>query len=108
MVDDLTAPGAIIAGKYSVVRVLGKGGMGVVVEARHMRLNQKVALKILVPSSESSPEVTTRFEREARAVAQLQGPHVIRILDVDVLPDGNPFMVMELLHGRELSDELKE
>src|SRR5690242_5195705 len=82
--------------------------MGVVVEARHMRLNQNVALKILTPSTDSTLEVTTRFEREARAVAQLQGLHVAHILDVDVLPDGNPFMVMELLHGRELSDELKE
>jgi eukaryotic-like serine/threonine-protein kinase len=106
MLDDLTAPGAIIAGKYSVVRVLGKGGMGVVVEARHVRLNQSVALKILVPSSESAADVTTRFEREARAVAQLSGPHVAHVLDVDSLPDGKPFMVMELLHGRELSKEL--
>src|SRR6185503_6489369 len=51
-------------------------------------------------------EITARFEREGRAVARLQGPHVARILDVDALPDGSPFMVMELLRGRELGEEL--
>ena len=105
---DVPEPGTVLAGKYEVVGVLGKGGMGVVIEARHLRLNQNVALKLLLPSGHALGETVTRFEREARAAARLQSPHVVRILDVDVLPNGCPFMVMERLRGRELADEIKE
>jgi len=104
----LPSPGDVIADKYTVIRALGRGGMGIVLEAEHMRLGQRVALKLLLPEIRSMGEITARFEREARAVARLQGPHVARILDVDALPDGSPFMVMELLRGRELGDELDE
>jgi eukaryotic-like serine/threonine-protein kinase len=106
--DLLPAPGDVIADKYSVVQTLGRGGMGIVLEAQHLRLDQRVALKLLLPDIRSMGEVTARFEREARAVARLQGPHVARILDVDKLPDGSPFMVMELLRGKELGDELDD
>jgi serine/threonine-protein kinase len=82
--------------------------MGIVLEAQHLRLGQRVALKLLLPDIRSMGEIAARFEREARAVARLQGPHVARILDVDALPDGSPFMVMELLRGRELGDELDD
>ena len=105
--NDLPAPGTILAGKYEVVGVLGKGGMGVVLEARHLRLNQNVALKLLLPSVRATGETVTRFEREARAAARLQSPHVVRILDVDTLDDGCPFMVMERLRGCELDAEMK-
>ena len=104
----LPSPGDVLADKYTVVRALGRGGMGLVLEAEHQRLGQRVALKLLLPEIRSMGEITARFEREARAVARLQGPHVARILDVDVLSDGSPFMVMELLRGRELGDELDE
>ncbi len=104
--DDLPGPGAILAGKYEIVRALGSGGMGLVFEARHLRLNQGVAIKLLRPEVRAIAEVTSRFEREGRACARLQSPHVARVLDVDVLPDGSPFMVMELLRGRELGNEL--
>jgi serine/threonine-protein kinase len=104
---DLPAPGTILAGKYEVVGVLGKGGMGVVLEARHLRLNQNVALKLLLPGVRAMGDTVARFEREARAAARLQSPHVARILDVDTLPDGCPFMVMELLRGCELDAEMK-
>ncbi|MDC3961528.1 serine/threonine-protein kinase [Polyangium jinanense] len=106
--ESLPSPGAVIADKYTVVRALGRGGMGIVLEAEHQRLGQRVALKLLLPEIRSMGEITARFEREARAVARLSGPHVARILDVDALPDGSPFMVMELLRGRELGDELDE
>jgi hypothetical protein len=106
--DDVLAPGTIVADKYAVVRLLGRGGMGIVVEARHLRLGQSVALKLLKSSVRRMGEVTARFEREGRAAARLQGPHVARILDIDALPDdGSPFMVMELLRGRELGEELE-
>src|SRR5262245_1111097 len=82
--------------------------MGIVLEAYHKRLNQRVALKLLVPAIRARQEITARFEREARAVARLQGPHIARVLDVDALADGTPFMVMELLRGRELGVEMTE
>lgn len=106
--DCAPAPGEVIAGKYSVLRVLGKGGMGVVVEAQHLKLNQRVAIKLLLPSIRSMSDVTARFEREARAIARLKGPHVAHVSDVDALPDGSPFMVMELLNGIELGEELEK
>src|SRR6185503_1314460 len=104
--EGLPAPGTVLAGKYEVIRVIGSGGMGVVLEARHLRLEQNVAVKLLRPQVRSMPEVMARFEREGRAVARLHSSHVARVLDVDVLEDGSPFMVMELLRGRELGNEL--
>lgn len=101
-------PGEVIAGKYSVIRVLGHGGMGVVVEAQHLKLGHRVAIKLLLPNIRSMGEITARFEREARAIARLKGPHVAHVSDVDSLPDGSPFMVMELLEGCELGDELEK
>jgi len=106
--DGAPLPGEVIAGKYSVIRVLGRGGMGVVVEAQHLKLGQRVAIKLLLPSIRSMGEITARFEREARAIARLKGPHVAHVSDVDSLPDGSPFMVMELLNGCELGDELEK
>src|SRR5215471_629996 len=98
--------GDVLAGKYRVERVLGAGGMGVVVAARHLHLDQRVALKFL--KLESASEVSIkRFIREARAAAQIRGEHVARISDVGTLDDGSPFMVMELLDGRDLGAELE-
>jgi serine/threonine-protein kinase len=99
----LLPPGAVVAGKYEVMRVLGQGGMGLVLEARHLRMNRGVALKVLLPAFRTQHEVVARFEREARAAAQLRDVHVARVLDVDALEDGSPFMVMELLRGEDLA-----
>jgi serine/threonine-protein kinase len=99
------ALGEIVAGKYELCRVLGEGGMGIVYEAFHVRLRQKVAVKIVRPDT-ATKEFIARFEREARAAAQIAGPHVARVLDADVLPGGTPYLVMELLHGRDLGLEL--
>jgi serine/threonine-protein kinase len=103
---DLPVPGMVLAGKYRVERQLGIGGMGVVVEAHHLRLDKRVALKLLLPSCRADDAVTARFEREARAAVRLTSPHVARILDVDTLEDGSPFLVMELLTGKGLDEEL--
>ena len=108
LASDAPSPGTILAGKYEVVRELGRGGMGLVLEARHLRLGQNVAVKLLLPEMRFDREVTSRFEREARAAARLTGPHVARVLDVDILADQSPFLVMELLRGRELGEELDE
>ncbi len=100
--------GDVIHGKYRVERIIGEGGMGVVVAARHLTLDKQVALKLLSPKSGDSAEALERFTREARAAARIQSEHVGRVLDVDTLPNGAPFIVMELLEGHDLAVELRK
>lgn len=101
-------PGDIIAGKYRVDRILGQGGMGVVVAATHVELREVRALKFLLPSSLKNGESVERFRREARTVLKLKSEHVARVLDVGKLENGAPFMVMEYLHGQDLGEALKQ
>jgi tRNA A-37 threonylcarbamoyl transferase component Bud32 len=96
------APGAVIRQKYRIGPVLGQGGMAVVFAADHLLLAQPVALKVLRPDVPAEPLVVERFLREARATLRLEGRHVARVLDVDVLDDGTPFIVMERLIGTDL------
>lgn len=97
--------GEVLAGKYRVERVLGSGGMGMVVAARHIELGQRVALKLMLKEAMADPAHAERFLREARAAVQLQSAHTARVLDVGRLSNGEPFMVMEYLEGEDL-DEL--
>ena len=106
--DQLVQPGHVIAGKYRVERVLGKGGMGVVVAAHHLQLEQTVAIKLMLPEVMASPVLLQRFLREARAVAQLRSEHVCHVHDVGNLDDGTPYMVMEYLTGADLYQLMKE
>lgn len=94
---------APFAGKYTVERILGQGGMGVVFEARHIRLGQRVAIKVLGSELREFPELVQRFEREARACGALTSTHSVRVYDIDATEDGTPFIVMELLAGRDLA-----
>ncbi|MEA2753689.1 MAG: eukaryotic-like serine/threonine-protein kinase [Myxococcales bacterium] len=101
--------GEIVAGKYRVERVLGVGGMGVVVSARHTTLDQIVAIKFLVANELESREVAIgRFLAEARAAARIESDYVCRVFDVGTLPNGVPFMVMEHLEGRDLDEEIQQ
>ncbi len=100
--------GAVVAGKYRVERVLGAGGMGVVVAAHHMVLDERVALKFLLPEALASPEAVARLVREARAATRIKSEHVGRVIDVGQLDDGAPFIVMEYLEGADLSAMLEE
>ncbi|MBK8251911.1 MAG: protein kinase [Polyangiaceae bacterium] len=107
--DDIPVqPGSILAGKYRVMRVLGKGGMGVVVEARHVALDERVALKFLLPEYAQHPEAAARFLREGQAAVKIKGEHVARVSDVGTLESGSPFMVMEFLEGIDLSNALQK
>jgi len=99
--------GDILASKYRVEKVLGVGGMGVVVAAHHVDLDEKVALKFLLPAATTNGELVGRFLREARASVKLKGAHVAKVLDVGRLDDGCPYIVMEFLEGRDLSAVLK-
>jgi len=102
------APGDVLAGKFRVERVLGAGGMGVVVAAHHLQLDEKVAIKFLLPASVTKPDVLARFEREARAAVKIKSEHVARVIDVGRLQTGSPYMVMEYLEGGDLRSWLKE
>lgn len=96
-------PGNVLAGKYRVERVLGAGGMGVVVQATHLDLDERVALKFLLPEALRVPEATARFVREARAAVKIKSEHVARVIDVGRLENDAPYMVMEFLEGSDLS-----
>jgi eukaryotic-like serine/threonine-protein kinase len=102
------AEGQTLAGKYLLVRQLGEGGMCVVYEAEHVGLRQGLALKVLKAELASDPDCVARFEREARAAAQLRSPNVAKVFDVDYLPGGQPYITMELLVGHDLGHELHE
>jgi serine/threonine-protein kinase len=95
-------PGQLINGKYRIVRLLGDGGMGSVYEATHEVLGTSVALKFLFPHLARIPGLTDRVLREARVSATIKSPHVTQVTDVDQLPNGVPFLVMELLKGESL------
>ena len=100
--------GAVLRGKYRVERVLGVGGMGIVVAARQLQLDRLVAIKFLLPEMLEQPEVVERFQREARAASKLESVHAARVIDVDALEDGSPFLVMEYLEGTDLRKLLKQ
>lgn len=91
----------LLADKYEVLEPLGGGGMGQVFRARHRQLKRLVAIKLLSQDLADS-EAVARFLREARAVARIGSPHVAHVMDADVLPNGQPFIVMEYLQGRDL------
>jgi serine/threonine-protein kinase len=97
-----------ISGKYRVERVLGEGGMGVILEATHLQLEERVALKVLRPELARDPELVQRFVREARAAIKIRSEHVVRILDVASLDSGAPYIVMELLQGTDLERLVKK
>jgi serine/threonine protein kinase len=100
--------GDVLAGKYRVERVLGAGGMGVVVAAHHIQLDEKVALKFLLPEALGDVEAVARFAREARNAVKIKSEHVARVIDVGTLPNGAPYMVMEYLEGGDLAAWIKQ
>jgi len=106
MADSPVTEGQILAGKYRVERVLGSGGMGVVVAAWHLELEQRVAVKFLHPLALERADTAERFRREARSAAKIRSEHVARVIDVGIMEGGVPYMVMEYLEGHDLSDEM--
>lgn len=99
--------GDIIEGRYEVTNVLGQGGMAMVVGAKHLRLGTPVAIKMSFGEFSASPVGRERFLREAQAAASLKSPHVAKVSDFGILPDGTPFMVIEYLEGRDLGDRVR-
>lgn len=101
--------GTVLAETYAIIRSIGEGGMGRVYEARHTRIGGKrFAVKLLHPEYARTPEVLSRFQREAEAAATIESPNVGDVYDIGRTEDGRPFIVAEFLEGRELADFLRE
>lgn len=115
--DDLSSPwvldggdpliGLTIEGRYRVEQRLGQGGMGVVYAARHVVIDKAVAIKVLRCEHCDDPALVERFFREARAASRIGHPHIVDVNDCGKLDNGQVYLVMELLTGRTLADELR-
>src|SRR5690348_686847 len=90
---------ALVAGKYQLIKMIGRGGMGSVWEGRHTSLGTRVAIKFIEAEYANSQEAVSRFENEAKAAARIDSKHAIKIYDHGVTEDGKPFIVMEMLMG---------
>ncbi|HTJ81662.1 MAG TPA: protein kinase [Polyangiaceae bacterium] len=98
-------PGAVLAGRYQVRRELGRGGMGMVYLCRDLVLDERVALKLFGrPGETARPEDAWWFQEEARALAGLNHPTIVRARDFGALPDGTPYLVMDAAPGRSLHE----
>jgi serine/threonine protein kinase/tetratricopeptide (TPR) repeat protein len=100
--------GQVIAERYQLEAILGRGGMGLVYQAAHLGLRRKVAVKVLHPTLAASFDVRNRFEREAFAAGKIDHPNCINVMDSGKLPDGTRYLAMELLDGRPLGDVLEQ
>jgi serine/threonine protein kinase len=114
----MTVPSAVRSGargvvlgqrinNFSIVRLLGEGGMGTVYEAEHALIRKKIAVKVLKPELSADRALVQRFFNEARATSQIRHPNIVEIIDVGMLADNVPYLVMELLEGESLSDRLQ-
>ncbi|MBI4952279.1 MAG: serine/threonine protein kinase, partial [Myxococcales bacterium] len=99
-------PGTMVTSNVRLVRPLGEGGMGSVWVADHLGLDTEVAVKFISAELAKDEHVRVRFSREAKATAQIKSPHVVQTFDHGFMPDGTPYIVMEMLHGASLADWL--
>ncbi|MBW2527173.1 MAG: serine/threonine protein kinase, partial [Deltaproteobacteria bacterium] len=102
------AVGSVLADKYRIVKLLGRGGMGAVYEAEHVELGKRVALKFLHMTAQTDPTSLARFQQEARVICAVKSDHIVEVFDWGQDADGRPFLVMELLVGRDLGAYLKQ
>ncbi len=105
--DESAWVGRVIAGRYHLERVIGRGGMGLVFEARHVAVGRRVAVKILRPEAAKSTEAVARFHREARAAASIGHRNIVEVLDFGHGDDG-AYLVMELLEGADLASIVRK
>lgn len=103
----MLSPGSRIDDRYEILDTLGAGGMGQVYRAKRVRLGDEVAIKVMQPSADTPPEARERFLRESRACAQLRHPNIVGILDFGLDASKQPYMVMELLSGPSLREEIE-
>jgi serine/threonine protein kinase len=100
--------GQVVGAKYRVEKLIGAGGMGTVWQGVHVTLGHKVAIKFIKPAYASHPDARKRFEIEARAAAKLRTKHAVQVHDFGVTDDKIPYLVMEYLEGRSLSEHLMD
>lgn len=98
--------GTVLNSSYRLLRTVGEGGMGAVYEAIQLRLNQRVAVKLLTREMASNQQAFTRFRREAEITSALGHPHIVHVTDFGLAPGGEPYLVMEFLEGEDLEDRL--
>jgi eukaryotic-like serine/threonine-protein kinase len=103
----IPSPGEIFARKYRIERVLGVGGMGAVLAAQHIHLEERVAIKVMLPEMALDPGTTKRFLREAKAAVKIKGDHVAKVQDFGETESGQPYIVMEYLVGESLDAALE-
>jgi serine/threonine-protein kinase len=96
--------GSVIQNKYRIIRLIGQGGMGAVYEGENILIARRVAIKVLYAAVASQHGVVERFEREAQAAGRIGNDHILEVLDMGTLHDGNRFMVMEFLDGETLGE----
>jgi serine/threonine-protein kinase len=99
--------GDVVGGRYVVERACGRGGLAVVLSAMHAGLDQRVAIKMLLPEWAGDTEVIERFLREGRAATRIRSEHVVRVFDVGKHETGAPYLVLEYLEGHNLDDVLR-
>jgi serine/threonine-protein kinase len=108
MIAAALVPGALVADRFRIVRQLGQGGMGAVFEIVHELTHHRRALKLLHAQWTTRADAVERFLREASAAGRIGNPHIVETFDAGKLPTGEPYLVMELLDGRTLADELAD
>ncbi|MGA9656529.1 MAG: serine/threonine-protein kinase, partial [Polyangia bacterium] len=99
--------GAVLEGAYRITRLIGEGGMGAVYEAVQLRLNKRVAIKLMARDLASNREALARFRREAEITSHLGHPHLVSVVDFGQAESGEPYLVMEYLEGEDLDHRLR-
>src|SRR4051812_45832253 len=94
--------GIVLEGKYELVRLLGRGGMGEVYEGRHRVIGRRVAVKFLHGEYATHPDVARRFENEAKAAGSVEHENIAGVYDVGALENGTQYLVMEFLDGEDV------
>lgn len=100
--------GHVLGGAYQIEARIDEGGMGTVYRARHVRLGRLLAVKVMAAHLTDQPGALERFSREAEIISQLSHPNIVQVVDFNTTEDGRPYLVMELLTGRPLSEVLEQ
>ena len=100
--------GQVIGGRYQVVRLIGRGGMGAIYEVVNTRLGRSFAMKILIGEGATDDDVLSRFRREADVIARIKHPNIVEVIDWEALDDGSPCIILEYLQGEDLARRIRE